>query len=214
MKTKIIKFLQKEYNAQAILLHGSRARGNPHKQSDWDLLVFTDQITKGNGGDKLNDQNLDIKVVQLPIPDMDKFISGYPQSLQFIEILLDTDDGIASKILKLSRQKYKKGPGTTTQQKEYIENHFDRMITRLIDFKDNPQIFFYHLSSFYIKTIRYWFEYQNRWSQPISEALEIIKKEDNEFMDAINIISDKNSSIDDKIKAAEKMISIILKKSS
>ena len=143
---------------------------------------------------------------------MDKFISSYPQSLQCIELLLDADDGVANKILSIAKRKYDKAPGITEEQKDYIRNHFDRMLTRLIDYKSEPQIFFYHLSSFYIKAIRYWFEYQNRWSQPIAEALKIIEREDKIFMNGIKTIIDENKTIDEKISAAEKMINSILKK--
>ncbi len=214
METDIINFLQKEYNAKAILLHGSRARGNPHKQSDWDLLVLTDEIIRRDGGAKLNNEDLDIKVVKLPILDMDKFISGYPQTLQCIKVFLDSDDGIATRILELAKSKYEKGPGTTEERKNYTRHHFDRMLTRLVDFKDNPQVFTYHLSSFYIKSIRYWFEYQNRWSQPICEALKIIEKEDVAFMNGLYTISDQTSTAGEKIAAAERMIQSVLNNAS
>ena len=67
MKNTIIQYLKTEYNAKAILLHGSRARGKPHPQSDWDLLVFTDTPIRDNGGVKLENEDLDIKVIKLPI---------------------------------------------------------------------------------------------------------------------------------------------------
>ena len=181
MQNQIIKYLQNEYNAKAILLHGSRARGNPHNQSDWDLLVFTDEITKESSGVKFENVDLDIKIIKLPILNMDKFIGSYPQSLQCINLLLDTDDGIANKILCLAKDKYSKTPGITGEQKNNIENHCERMLNRLKDYKNNPQIFYYHLSSFYVKTVKYWFEYKDSWSQPIAEALTIIQKEDKNF---------------------------------
>ena len=212
MQNKIIEYLKEEYNAKAILLHGSRARGNPHKQSDWDLLVFTDEIIKGNGGAKLDNEDLDIKVVKLPILDMDKFLSSYPLSLQTTKLLLDTDEGIANKIIDITKEKYNKGPGITEERKGYINSHFERMLSRLINLKNNPQMFFYHLSQFYVKTIRYWFEYQNRWSQPIAEALKIMEKEDQVFMNGVNTISDESKSMDEKINAAEKMVNAILEK--
>jgi predicted nucleotidyltransferase len=212
LEDKIIEYLQKEYNAKGILLHGSRARGIPHEQSDWDLLVFTDKVTKGNSGVELDNQDLDIKIVELPILDMDKFVSDYAYSLLSVRVLFDTDDGLLKRVVGFAEKKNGKGPGITNEQKEAISNHFDRMLSRLVDFKDEPQIFFYHLSAFYFKTFRYWFEYQDRWSRPIVEAIKIIEKEDEAFMDGVKIISDGDSKPEEKISAAKKMISAVLGK--
>ncbi len=212
MKKIIIEYLKKKYNAKAILLHGSRARGNPHNQSDWDLLVFTDKIIKGSGGIKLNKEDLDIKVIKIPILDINTFISSYLLYLQCTEILQDTKDGVLNEILGVAKEKISKGPGTTKEEKDAINNHFDRMLVRLEDFRDNPPIFFYHLSSFYKKTIKYWFKYQNRWSQPIVKAIKIFEKEDKDFLDGIKTIINEDKTINERINAAKKMVNTILKK--
>jgi len=212
MEDQIIKYLQKKYNAKAIILHGSRARGNPHKHSDWDLLVFTDKIIKEAGGAKLGKEDLDIKVIQLPVTDVEKFISEWPQSCQTTKVLLDTDEKLGSRIHKSAEKKFAKKQGISKQRAEYIRSHFDRMLTRLVDFENDPEVFFYHLASFYLKTVRYWFEYQSRWSQPIREALTIIEKEDQTFAKAVKTITDNSKTNKEKIVAAEIMTNAVLSK--
>lgn len=210
MKQKIIKILQNTYNAKWIMLHWSRARWTHHNSSDWDLLVFTDQVVKESWGEICDWFDLDIKVIQLPVDGVEEFIDKYPQSCQTMEVLIDTNDELLWKIKERAELRYSKRKKLSIGQKDYMKAHMWRMLSRLDDYIYDEEIFGYHLSSFYIKIIRYYFEYNGRWSQPIKEALRLIEIENPILFEQIKIICDKSCANIVKSDAAKRMVRIIL----
>ena len=189
MKEQIVKYLIENFSAEVILLHGSRARETADENSDWDLLVFIKNISQESLGIKYLEQNLDIKFVEFSVLNIENFLDDYPQSTQKCSVLHDSEDQLGARILSAAVEKYSLSKPMSVQEKEHIKAHLERMIQRLKNAQNNNILFGYHLSSFYIKSIRYWFEYKDRWSQPIREALIIIEGEDPDFYEAICILS-------------------------
>jgi len=76
--------------------------------------------------------------------------------------------------------------------------------------RENPLIFFYHISNFYVKIIKYWCESRKIWSQPIFEAEKKIKKNEKIFWENLKKIANSREKIAEKILAAKKLTKIIL----
>ena len=210
MESEIITYLQQEFEAEAIALHGSRSRGTEHPSSDWDLLVFTKSKTVFSQGIIFQKQDLDIKVIHLPFTNIQEFINAYPQSTQSFRILLDTANKILKRIQSSVLKQQISEPGITDTRKKYIQDHFRRMINRLENSQPDAVLFQYHLASFYTKSINYYFEYQGKRTQPIRVALEIIKKESPLFSSSLEKIAKQPTTCTSVIENARNIQKEIL----
>jgi predicted nucleotidyltransferase len=177
-KDLIRNHLIEEYHPEAIILHGSRAKGKSRSNSDWDLYVLVRDETEG-GTEELEGESLDIDIVRLPIEVVD-YRARFRETLQITDIWLDTN-GIAKALVSQMALIYAEGRKLTDEEYQNRINFISRVVKRLESYSSEPSIFFYHLGLFYEKAIRYWFELQGKWSMPIYEALPYIAAHDPEY---------------------------------
>lgn len=186
-KRKLIRdHLIKKYDPEAIILHGSRAKGRGRFNSDWDLYVLVRNQTEG-GTEDFEGESLDVDIVHLPIEEVD-CRSRFRETLQSSEILLDPN-GTAKNIIAQMEQIYAEGRQLSLEEQENRINFITRVVKRLESYGGEPGIFFYHLGLFYEKAIRYWFELQGKWSLPIYEALPYIAEYDPEYSHWLEVLA-------------------------
>lgn len=187
MEKEITEYLVSKYEPEAIILHGSRARGANREDSDWDTYVFVNEKEKKSATEQFEGQQLDIAVIYLPIEEYD-FVDEVGPTLRRAKILYDKD-GIAARIMNEIQRVYGEGKKLSEQDILNRRNRFQRMLSRIKGTIDNDELFFYHAGSFYPSVIRYWFELKERWPEPPYDGLPIIEKEDPEFYKLLKVIA-------------------------
>jgi predicted nucleotidyltransferase len=198
---KIVEYLKEKYNPVGIILHGSQASGKHRKGSDWDIVVLVDKPTEDEQ-EIYEGEVLDTETVVVPLSD-EQILKYFENHLSHARILFDKD-GVAEDIVSRSRRLALQGRKLPEAEYRSKRSFLHRLISRLESFKDNQGAFFYHLASFYQRSIRYWFELKNEWSKTIYEALPEIEARDPEFYKLIEILN-KNSTSIEKIAAAKKI---------
>ncbi len=201
IEQKILEHLQQKYHPVAIILHGSRATQKNRENSDWDLYVFTKMTIEGVA-EQFEGQSLDVHVIYLPLDGYD-FIDLFGSTLVNAKILFDSND-FAKKLIVEARDIYVQGRMLTGMEFSNRKNYMFRLLQRLQGTTDKPLEFFYRLGSFYEIAVRYWFEIQGRWSQPIYEALPTIQREDNEYFAWLIMLTENIPEVAKTI-VAEKM---------
>jgi predicted nucleotidyltransferase len=199
LEIRIAKYLEEKYHPEAIVLHGSRARGKGKENSDWDLDVFVTQPQEG-GTEIWEGQALDVDVIALPLSE-EELIGKGMYNLRNGKILFDLN-GAGEEMVRRGTELFANGRNLTGQEIENRRIRLWRVLRRLQGNADSREIFFYHLGEFYSVIIRYWFELRNRWSEPIYMAQEIISEEDPDFWNLINVLAG-DDAISVKLKAAE-----------
>ncbi len=201
IEQKILTHLQDKYNPEVVILHGSRAAQKNRENSDWDLYVFTKTTIEGVS-EEFAGQSLDVHVVYLPLDGYD-FIDLFGTTLVNAKILLDTDN-FAKKLIEEAKEIYVQGRILTNAEFSNRKNYIFRLLQKLKGTVNKPLEFFYRLGSFYEIAVRYWFEVQGKWSQPIYEALPTIQSEDSEYFGWLVMLS-QNISEEIKMDVAQKI---------
>ena len=206
MTKKIVEHLKKKYNAQAIILHGSRARGKERVKSDWDVFLFVSKPLSVQS-ELFEGAHLDITPVHLPIKT-DDFVDTYGQLLGSAKVLLDTKDKLASKVLSEVKKFWSHGKTLKPSELTNIRNYMQRVLWRMEDNAKEQGVFFYHLSNFYQGALLYWFQTKGKWPVPVYEALPIIKKEQLAYYKHLQILNG-SSAIPKKVSSAKKLFELL-----
>ncbi len=179
MEAKIIEFIKSEYDPEVILLGGSRAKGRETEKSDWDLFILGPK--KGNGGFvDFEGQHLDITFKNWP--EQGKALTIPSGPLWPLKVLLDNSGEKLSKLLKQTEENYHKGP--LILYRDLVLDRLGKLESwerKMNRYADNPQVEFWYTGAFYELAIRLWLEFQNKWSLPAAEVLEVIKNDDEKF---------------------------------
>jgi predicted nucleotidyltransferase len=204
---KIVEYLKGKYDPVGIILHGSHASGKHRKGSDWDIVVLVGKPTEDEQ-EIYEGEVLDTETVVVPLAD-EQILKYFENHLLHAKILFDKD-GTAEDIVNRSRRLAL--PGRRLPEAEYRSKRsfLHRLVSRLESFEERPGEFFYHLGSFYQRSIRYWFELKNEWSKTIYEALPELEARDPEFYKLIEKLSGNYPS-KDKIEASQSINNILFK---
>lgn len=191
---RITHYLQQKYHPEAIILHGSRARGENRENSDWDLYVFVNDKNIKGGPEAFENQQLDVHILITPIEE-DDFIDTFGSTLRQAIILLDTN-GFAARLLADAAMLYGQGRQLSEGEIENRKRRFVRMLSRIEGAVQDDMLFFYHTGSFFEAVVRYWFEMRNEWSEPPYAAFPIIKQKDPAFFSLLEIMASRAPNAD------------------
>lgn len=205
-RKKITEHLKEEYNPEAIILHGSRARGRAGENSDWDIFLLLEE-EEDVTPEEYQGEQLDIESVESPV-DKDEIIDRFGTQLIVTDILYDPENK-AAKLLKKAEERYEKGPQISEQKIKNRRNFLLRYLNRLKDRKNKDGAFFWYASIFYGKAMQYWHEIlQDEWSQPTYVSLEDIEQRDPKYFEWLRIFY-QDVSKEKKIEVAEKIFDIL-----
>lgn len=193
---KICDYLLKKYEPKAILLHGSRLRGDATDLSDYDLVLIAPNVEEVYPH-QYQDAMLDLDAAT---PDIRVIETGNKVPNWPLGILYDSE-GIGERICKETERAYKKGPIPLSDQEWTNRSHYaKRMISKIHARGHDLSVRRYYLSDFYMRVIRYWFEKRRKWTVSPYRALPIIKLEDPDFFLALqDLWTDSHLSALDKV---------------
>lgn len=203
MLEKITEHIQKTYKPNAIILHGSRARGREREHSDWDFIFLYNFPDQGQKGRELYEkQNIEFSSHTLPIKDIEQEFST---KLQGAKVVYE-EDLIGTNLLKKANLYYEQGVHWPLKK---IEDHKLWVQGRINGMKDNvgnPIIFSKYLTDLYQRVFNYWYWIlQHSHSQPIYIAVEEIADKDGEYFELVESLANPNTSAELKVEIAEKI---------
>ena len=201
LEQEIVNHLKDKFNPEAIVLVGSRANGEETENSDWDLVLY---VTKehSEASEYFKGQFLDIEFIQLPVISKDHILQTSFAPDTRMKILLDTQHKSMEMIVARTLKKYEEGPKPLTEEeRDKRQRRIRRLIEKIESRPDDEGYVFTYVGAVYEFGIRYWFELQQKWSQPIYKALPYIKEHDPETYKLLKTIHG-NTSSQEKVKAS------------
>lgn len=203
MQETIINYLKEKYNPDAVILHGSRARGMARDHSDWDFIfLYNTASLHKSGREFFAGQNIEFSVVTLPVLDiLDTFSYKLHKAVVLFEKQLE-----GTSILKEAETIYAEGVHWT---EEKIADHklwFQGRIDGMHDNVDRPEIFYKYFSDIYPRIVNYWYFLKKQtYSEPIYVAVVEIEKEDPVFMALVSQFVNLDSTLEVKVNVAEQI---------
>lgn len=203
MQETITAHLIDTYAPNAIILHGSRARGKAREHSDWDfVLLYSQATTVENGREMFLDQNIEYSIHQLPISDI---IDEFGAKLQGAKVLYEKNDE-GSTLLQQATNEYAQGVHWTTKR---IANHklwLEGRINGMKDNIDNPVVFNKYYSDFYGRVFNYWYWIlQQQHSQPVYIAQEEVAEKDPVYYKLVSTFTSLSTGHDEKVVTGHKI---------
>ena len=198
----ITNHILETYRPDAIILHGSRARGKERQHSDWDIILLYNGPTDiKNGRELYKEQNIEYSVHSLPIEDI---FEQFGTKLQGATVLCEQGN-IASTLLKQAADYYAQGvrwsPEKIVAHKLWLQGRINGMKDNV----DNPIIFEKYFTDFYNRIFDYWYWLlQNKHSQPIYVAVEEIATIDRDYYELLSKLIDSTILIE-KVAIAEEI---------
>lgn len=173
----IVTYLKSKYHPKAILLHGSRARGDAFDTSDYDLALITPEPDLIRP-EFYNGCALDMS----GISPTEKILKAGQTPIWPCLVLFDDADGLGAYLAKRTHEAFEKGPLPLTR--EELENRCNfskRLLLRLQGRGADPLVRFYYMGDFYDRVLRYWCELNQRWTMSVHLLLPLIASEDPTF---------------------------------
>jgi predicted nucleotidyltransferase len=205
MENQIVEYLKDKYKAEAIILHGSRAKGKNRDNSDWDLIILTSLDIRGIPEEYL-EQKLDVTTVRVPVDE--KYIREYTSFLNTGRVLFDNKESLGEQIVNKAKEYFLLGKNLTKEEIESRKQYLLRSIDRMEGVINSPEMFFLYLGFFYTKAIQYWFEIKNRFSKPAYEAFEDIKSQDQNYYSLLKVLHSQVPN-EQKLNAAKEIIPLL-----
>ena len=186
----IIDYLCEKYHPEAIILHGSRARGMEREDSDWDVYLLSGD-KEISASERVDGVQIDLRILSAMI-NPEEVVQRFGPTFKDAKILYDTD-GIGEQLIKDTQRLYDKGLQLTQREIENRKLRFERHLSRLRGATENIELFFFH-TEFFRNIVRYWFELHDRWPEPPYISLQTIKKEDPDFFARLHIIATSDNN--------------------
>lgn len=169
----ITDYLKNKYQPQAIILHGSRARGDAVAGSDYDLTLLMDGDIDGElyQGRRLD---LSAEPADCPVLYAARNVPIWP-----LQILYDDKHGYGAALLTRTRAAFDAGPEKLPAQEwENRRAYIARLLTRLEARQQDTLLANLYMGDLLERAVRYWCEKQGRWTQSPHRLLAVIKAED------------------------------------
>lgn len=203
MQEIIIEHLKETYKPEAIILHGSRARGKEREHSDWDFIFLYKSPNQGrNGREMFNNQNIEFSSYVIPVNDIEKEFSI---KLQGAKVVYEVDT-IGTELLQKANAYYEQGIHWSV---ENFSNHrlwAQGRIDGMRDNIDNSLIFTKYFTDFYQRVFNYWYWIlQNSHSQPVYVAIEEIKERDPDYHVLLKSFASQDTPLKEKVEIAERI---------
>ncbi len=187
--TEIIDYLKAMYQPHALVLHGSRARGDYFDNSDYDIFVFKSPAAQEVNPIIFQGQMLDLDGI---IPDQTFILKADNVPIWPLEVLYDDHLQWGKKIAGQTHQAYLTGPTALNNQGiENRKNYCTRLLGRLKNRGHDQMVRMYYITDFYTRVIRYWCEQHHRWTTSAYLILPMIKAEDPKFYRLLTDLFDK-----------------------
>lgn len=173
----IVTYLKSKYGPKAILLHGSRARGDAFDTSDYDLALIIQQPGLAKP-EFYNGCNLDVSGVS----PTERILTSGQTPIWPCLVLFDDADGLGGGLAKQTLEAFEKGP--LPLEREEFENrcHFSKRLLQRIQGRGlDPLVRFYYMGNFYERVLRYWCELNQKWTMSVYLLQPFIAKEDPVF---------------------------------
>jgi Polymerase beta, Nucleotidyltransferase len=201
---EIVSYLRAKYEPKAILLHGSRARGDAFEQSDYDLALLTenpDQVKP----ECYEGCALDISGVS----PTEAILKSGKTPIWPCLVLYDDSNGLGEHLANQTQLAFIQGPILLTKEElENRRNFSKRLIQRIQGRGDDPMVRLYYIGDFYQRALRYWCEINHRWTMSAHQLLPLIAREDPTFYQML-----KDLWTEDYQNAAQKIHQHLFKKS-
>jgi len=201
MKEHLIEYLKENLNPDAIILHGSRARGMAREGSDWDfILLYVSETKHKNDRATIHGQNIEYAVVTLPITDI---WETFGAKLSHAKVVYEKND-TGSSLLLQAKKYYDDGvhwsPSKTEAHKLWLEGRIEGMS----HYTDQPEMFFKYFSDIYSRVTNYWYWIkQHKHSEPIYVALKEITDKDPVYADLLKKFTSPSTTQKYKVEVAK-----------
>jgi len=213
---EIISFLKKRYQAEVVIIVGSRAVGDYKPGSDWDIYMFSKKIRKDTPEaflkampQSLYDEDLDLYKYDF---DSKKYPAKLWKDLRNSEVVLDSR-GVGKRLKTKAARLYKQGPPKWT--KVYAQGRILKARRYMKKFEDNLKhksygdLFLricYHYTE---NVIDWWFGIRQEWPLRPQQAFPYIKKKDPRFYKQLEIVFSDKTSFRKKIDAFKEIHSVL-----
>lgn len=203
MKDTLVQHVVETYQPDAIILHGSRARGFERALSDWDIVLLYNSPTHFKSTRELfAGQNIEITVQVLPVSDIHETFAAKLQGA----VVLYEKEREGSMLLAQARDYYAQGVHWSVDKIQAHKLWFQGRVDGMKHHLDTPEIFYKYFSDFYDRVFNYWYWLiRHEHSQPIYVALTQIEQSDPEYYRLIRTLTDKDSDLATKVVAAEQL---------
>ena len=201
---KIITFLKNEIDVLAIILCGSRNVGDYKENSDWDMKVLT--IKELEFSPHLEGYDLDISCHE---PTTHFSFEEFGWKLRFCEVILDTPEEDAQRIINEAHAFYAKGPiqwslnHALTRQDKVIR--YEKKLTDCIKQEDwfqlHQRLNWYFLENSY----SWWYGVRSEWEPRPQQMMQDLKNRDPEFANILKQIIKPETSDLKRVKLFNKL---------
>ena len=130
MQEDIVDHLREIYKPDAIILHGSRARGKERASSDWDFIfLYNNPVNTPSGRKVYKDQNIEFSSFVLPIA-VEDVENEFSTKLQEAKVVYESN-GEGTDLLDKANIVYREGvywsPEKISNHKLWIQGRIDGM---------------------------------------------------------------------------------------
>jgi hypothetical protein len=173
----LVAYLKTKYHPKAILLHGSRARGDAFDASDYDLALITPE------SDVIRPESYNGCALDMSgISPTEKILKAGQTPIWPCLVLFDDADRLGEGLERRTHEAFEKGP--IPLAREEVENRCNfskRLLQRIQACATDPLVRFYYLGDFYDRVLRYWCELNQKWTMSVHRLLPLIATEDTVF---------------------------------
>jgi len=216
----IVEVLKERYDAEVVIIVGSRAVGDYKETSDWDIYIFSNK----KPFDKSPQEFKSWLPALIKNEDLDVYVNGfdkkaYPEKLYRdltnSVVVLDKDN-FGKKLREEAIKRYEKGPEKWT--KTYAQWRVNKSERYMKKFKElitekNYQELFLRISSYFDENlIEWWFGIRGEFRLRPQQAFPYIKEKDLKFYEQLQIIVSDKKDYGQKIEAIRKCNEILFNK--
>ena len=205
MQEGIVNHLKEIHKPDAIILHGSRARGKEREHSDWDFIFLYNNATDvKNGRELYRNQNIEFSVHSLA-NNIEDIENEFSTKLQQAKVVYEKNKE-GTNLLKQAESLYKQGVHWTSDKLNDHKLWMQGRINGMRDNVDNSTVFTKYLADLYQRLFNYWYWIvQNSYSQPFYIAVEEVGTKDPEYCTLVSQLADSRVPLEEKVAVAEKI---------
>jgi hypothetical protein len=203
LQSLITEELVRNFDPDAVILHGSRARGMARESSDWDfILIYESETTHKNNRATMHGQNIEYTVVSLPVKDI---WETFGIKLNHAKVVYEKTS-VGSTLLSQAQKFYNEGVYWSDAKKESHCLWFEGRIEGMKHYIDQPEMFYKYFSDLYSRLTNYWYWLkQNKHSEPIYVAVPDIATKDPEYANLLIQLTDQKMTFYQKVEIAEQI---------